>query len=75
MRQPWFKRFGWFRVPISAAGVLVFIAALAFCVNVFLAVDRHSHSVSDTLNRSVPAMCLILAAASRLIPERGTARR
>ena len=49
MRQPWFKRFGWFRVPISAAGVLVFIAALAFCVNVFLAVDRHSHSVSDTL--------------------------
>ncbi len=23
--------------------------ALAFCVNVFIAIDRHSHSVSDTL--------------------------
>ena len=27
----------------------MFLAAAAFCVNVFVAVDRHSHSVSDTL--------------------------
>ncbi len=25
------------------------VLALAFCVQVFLAVDRHSHSASDTL--------------------------
>jgi len=49
MRQPWFKRFGWFHVPASVAGALVSITALMFCVNVFLAIDRHSHSVSDTL--------------------------
>jgi hypothetical protein len=28
---------------------MVLVAALAFCINVFLAIDRHSHSVSDTL--------------------------
>ena len=49
MKQPWFKRFGWVNVPISIPGTIVFLGAAAFCVNVFLAVDRHSHSVSDTL--------------------------
>ena len=49
MKQAWFKRFGWFYLPISAPGTLVSLAALGFCVNVFLAIDRHSHSVSDTL--------------------------
>ena len=49
MKQPWFKRIGWFYLPISVPGVIVFAAALAFCINVFLAIDRHSHSVSDTL--------------------------
>jgi hypothetical protein len=34
---------------VSWQGVVVALLALAFCVNVFLAVDRHSHSVSDTL--------------------------
>jgi hypothetical protein len=49
MKQVWFKRSGWFYLPISAPGTLVFLAATAFCVNVFLAIDRHSHSVTDTL--------------------------
>ena len=49
MRQAWFKRFGWFHLPISIPGALVFFAAAIFCINVFLAIDRHSHSVSDTL--------------------------
>jgi hypothetical protein len=48
MKQAWFKRFGWFHLPISAAGVLVSLAAVVFCITVFLAIDRHSHSVSDT---------------------------
>jgi len=47
--MPWFRRYGWFHVPVSAAGALVTIGALAFCVQVFLAVDSRSHSVSDTL--------------------------
>ena len=45
----WFKRFGCFAVPTSIPGAIVCIAAAMFCVNVFLAIDRHSHSVSDTL--------------------------
>jgi len=49
MKQNWFKRAGWFYVPISAPGAIVCLSAAAFCITVFRAVDRHSHSVSDTL--------------------------
>lgn len=49
MKKPWFKRWGWFHLPTSVSGAVVVIAAAAFCINVFLAIDRHSHSVSDTL--------------------------
>ena len=49
MNTVWFKRVGWFYLPVSVTGIIIALAALAFCVQVFLAVDRHSHSVSDTL--------------------------
>jgi hypothetical protein len=49
MKAAWFKRVGWFHLPVSVPGVLLALVALVFCVTVFLAVDRHSHSVSDTL--------------------------
>jgi hypothetical protein len=45
----WFLRRGWFYVPVSVPAVLILLLALAFCVQVFLAIDSHSHSVSDTL--------------------------
>ena len=45
----WFKPVGLFFVPVSIAGWLLSCAALAFCVQVFWAIDRHSHSVTDTL--------------------------
>ncbi|HMB57105.1 MAG TPA: hypothetical protein VKM35_07830 [Arenimonas sp.] len=45
----WFKPLGWFHLPVSPMGVLAYIAVLAFCVNVFIAIDRHSHSNTDTL--------------------------
>ena len=54
MRQPWFRPFGWFYVPASLAGGMVSLGALIFCVNVFIAVDRHSHSVSDTFYGAFP---------------------
>jgi hypothetical protein len=38
-----------FHYPISWQGFILTILALAFCVQVFLAVDGNSHSVSDTL--------------------------
>jgi hypothetical protein len=45
----WFTPIGPLYVPISIAGAVISIGAAAFCINTFLAVDRHSHSVSDTL--------------------------
>jgi hypothetical protein len=49
MKSTWFSRTGWFYVPASVAGAIVSLLAIIFCTTVFIAVDRHSHSVSDTL--------------------------
>lgn len=49
MKTQWFKRLGWFYLPVSLPGIIITLAALAFCAQVFLAIDRKSHSVSDTL--------------------------
>jgi len=49
LKAVWFKRVGWIHLPVSVPGVIITLAALAFCVTVFLAIDRPSHSVSDTL--------------------------
>ncbi len=48
MKIVWFKRVGWFCLPVSVPGAIITLAALVFCVQVFLAVDHRSHSVSDT---------------------------
>ena len=50
----WFKTFGWIYRPASIAGWLVTAAALGAIVWAFLAVDRNSHSVSDTLIGTFP---------------------
>lgn len=50
----WFRPMGLLFRPASPAGWLLSLAALAFCVQVFIAVDRHSHSVSDTLHGLFP---------------------
>ena len=49
MKTQWFKRLGWFYLPVSLPGAIITLAALAFCVQVFVAVDRHAHWASDTL--------------------------
>lgn len=62
MKQIWFKRLGWIYRPICWPGFVVILLALAFCVNVFVAIDRHSHSISDTLYGVFPyfACCFLL---------------
>jgi hypothetical protein len=45
----WFKPFGIVFLPVSPMGWLATLLPAAFCIQVFLAIDRHSHSVSDTL--------------------------
>ena len=49
MKTKWFKHFGWFYVPVSLPGAIVVLVAALFCLTVFRAVDRHSHSASDAL--------------------------
>jgi len=49
MKKQWFKQIGWFLVPVSIPGAIAVGAALAFCAQVFLAIDHKSHSVTDTL--------------------------
>ena len=45
----WFKPVGILFVPVSLMGWLISLSAVAFCGQVFWAIDRHSHSASDTL--------------------------
>jgi hypothetical protein len=47
--ESWFKPCGWLYLPVSVPGFITTLLPLAFAVKVFLAVDRDSHSVSDTL--------------------------
>src|SRR5439155_5048478 len=54
METAWFKRRGWLYQTVSWQGVVVVAGALLFCAQVFLAVDRRSHSVSDTLYGVIP---------------------
>ena len=49
MNTNWFKRMGWIYLPVHAIGVLISVLALALNVMFFVAIDRNSHSVSDTL--------------------------
>ena len=54
MRLNWFKQWGWLYLPASVPGAIICVVTLAFCASVFLAMDRHSHSVSDTLYNVFP---------------------
>ncbi len=49
MKRLWFKRCGWLFCPVSLPGTAAFVLALLFCLQVFRAIDRHSHSATDTL--------------------------
>ena len=62
MNNRWFKRCCWFYLPVSVAGGVVMLLSLAFCAQVFVAIDRHSHSASDTLYGVFPyfACCFLL---------------
>jgi hypothetical protein len=45
----WFKPWGWIYRPVAWQAWVITLVAGVFCVQVFMAVDRHSHSASDTL--------------------------
>lgn len=72
----WFKPFGPVFRPVSIAGWIITVLALAFCVHIFRFVDGRSHSVSDTFYGIfpywVPTFLLWLWIASRTSTERKT---
>ena len=49
MKKAWFKEWGWIYLPIAWPGWVAVAATVLFSVQVFIAVDRHSRSASDTL--------------------------
>ena len=49
MKQIWFKKAGWFYIPIHPLGFGVSILAIVFMLPVVLAIDRTVHSVTDEL--------------------------
>ncbi|HET9920201.1 MAG TPA: hypothetical protein VFQ30_10205 [Ktedonobacteraceae bacterium] len=69
MKTRWFREWGWVYYPVSWHGVVLVLLVLAFCVQVFLAVDSRSHSVSDTLYGVfpyiVPSILALLWIASK----------
>ena len=69
MKRQWFKPWGWIYRPISWQGAVLVLSAAVFCVQVFGAVDRNSHSVSDTLygvfSFVVPCLMLLNWVASK----------
>jgi hypothetical protein len=54
MKQAWFVPFGWLHRPTTPVGWLVTLAGVAYMVQVFLAIDAHSHSATDTLYAVYP---------------------
>ena len=69
MERTWFKQWGWIYRPTSWQGVTLVVLAIVFCLQVFVAVDRRSHSVSDTLYGvfpyAVPSFMLLNWVASK----------
>jgi hypothetical protein len=49
MKKIWFKKTGFLYMPVHVIGVLITLMTAAITVFFFVAIDRQSHSVSDTL--------------------------
>lgn len=74
MKTFWFKPLGWLYRPVSWQGWALLVLTLVFCFQVFTAIDRHSHSASDTLYGIFPyfvcAGILLNWVASKTTPQR-----
>ena len=74
----WFKRWGWFYRPVHPFGFVTALAALAFVVQVFIALDRQAHSVTDLLYHfyafAAPTFLGLMWIGSRTSAENGGGR-
>jgi hypothetical protein len=62
VQRRWFVAWGWIYRPVTWQAVVFVLLAALFCLQVFVAVDRHAHSASDTLYGLFPYVvsCLVL---------------
>lgn len=67
----WFKPVGMLFLPSSMAGWCIVTVAAIFCVHIFLMVDRHSHSVSDTIYGVFPFWVPALLAVAWIADRTG----
>lgn len=75
MKKSWFKEWGLIYYPISWQGLVFTILALAFCLQVFIAIDRNSHSVSDTLYGIFPFVVPTLLVLGWIASKTSTPRQ
>lgn len=64
MNFTWFKRVGFFYIPISLTGWLVLSFGFAYAIYSFIVIDKGSHSVSDMLINFVFRLLIICAVYS-----------
>jgi hypothetical protein len=62
VQRRWFVAWGWVYRPVTWQAMLLVVLAAFFCSQVFVALDRHAHSASDTLYGIFPYVgsCLML---------------
>ncbi len=63
MGYVWFKKAGWIYRPTSIFGWVIAFFTVVLCIQVFIAVDAHSHSVSDTFYGVFPYIISYLVLA------------
>ena len=61
MKRLWFKKWGWIYRPTNVVGWMLCVIVLAMIVRVFIVVDMHSHSASDTLIGVFPWALIAIA--------------
>jgi len=66
MPRRWFAPWGLLYRPVSVLGYSTVMLAALFCIQVFSAVDRRSHSVSDTLYGIYPFVLPTLLLLERI---------
>jgi len=49
MKTKLFVRKGIFFIPVTVAGWVIAGVSIGYCIHLFIDIDSHSHSVSDTL--------------------------
>ena len=74
MQRPWFRPWGWIWRPVSLPGWVATTLALLFCAQVSMVIDRHAHSVTDTLYGCFPFIVPTLLGLDWLASRTGAPR-